>query len=77
MLHLHHGHTKSHVAVPCGHQFAYGDCADVLTRKGEPCPMCRKAISVFIQVQGNNRFHERHSDGTCAAGEVLPILGLA
>lgn len=42
--------TKSHVAVPCGHQFACGDCADVLTRKGEPCPMCRKAISVFIQV---------------------------
>ena len=42
--------TKSHVAVPCGHQFACGDCAEVLTRKREPCPMCRKPISVFIQV---------------------------
>ena len=42
--------TKSHVAVPCGHQFACGDCADVLMKKGEPCPMCRGAISVFIQV---------------------------
>ena len=42
--------SKSHVAVPCGHQFACGDCADVLMKKGKPCPMCRGAISVFIQV---------------------------
>lgn len=42
--------TKSHVAVPCGHQFACGDCAGVLMKKGELCPMCRGVISVFIQV---------------------------
>ena len=42
--------TKSHAAVPCGHLFACGDCAEALTEKDQPCPMCRGAIEKFIQV---------------------------
>lgn len=42
--------TKSHLALPCGHLFACGDCAAALAEKGQPCPMCRGATREFIQV---------------------------
>ena len=42
--------TKSHAAVPCGHQFACKDCAEELRQQGQTCPMCRGKIDLFIQV---------------------------
>ena len=38
--------TKSHAAVPCGHRFACGQCADVLMQEGQQCPMCRRPYNI-------------------------------
>ena len=35
---------------PCGHVCTCGACAAVLLTRGDPCPMCRSAITEHIQV---------------------------
>ena len=43
--------VKSHAAVPCGHQFACRACAEAIRANSQPCPMCRREISMFIEVR--------------------------
>ena len=38
---------KSHIAVPCGHQCACGDCSAQMT----DCPVCRNPVREWIQVR--------------------------
>ena len=39
--------TKSHAAVPCGHQCVCGDCAAHLTQ----CPVCRSPAQMWMHVR--------------------------
>tara|TARA_B100000780_G_scaffold175037_1_gene122550 strand:- start:373 stop:624 length:252 start_codon:yes stop_codon:yes gene_type:complete len=38
-------HPKSHLAVPCGHQCAYGACAEQM----QVCPYCRVPVQQWVQ----------------------------
>eukprot|EP00966_Prymnesium_polylepis_P172842 3997481-Prymnesium_polylepis.1 len=48
--------SKSHVAVPCGHQFSCGDCSSAIMARGQPCPMCRSPITMH-EAAGSSAWH--------------------